>query len=70
MPGGGLSKLMHSDILCPHCMEELRREDILYICPIGNHVVKQNAMEFVSMRAPVCKNSSCHRQIAKRYCKY
>lgn len=70
MPDGGLPRLMHSDILCPHCMEELRRVDILYVCPICNHVVKQSAVELTRMKAPFCKNPSCHKQIAKSCCKY
>lgn len=63
-----LGKLFHSDILCPYCMNELNRTQILYMCPTCGKEIKQNAFEFARMKAPVCNDPNCQRQITKRYC--
>ena len=64
-----LTKKIHSDILCPFCMSELNRGEIIYKCPTCGKIVKQSAYEFATMKAPACYDPKCKKQIAKRYCK-
>ena len=46
-----LTKKIHSDILCPFCMSELNRGEIIYKCPTYGKRVNQRDYVFAKSKA-------------------
>lgn len=64
------TSLLHSDVLCPYCLEELRYWDLKYICPICKQEVLPSKSETITRRIPRCKNKGCHGAYAsEKKCK-
>lgn len=56
--------LLHSDILCPYCLEELRSKDLKMACPLcGTEVVPTKA-DTLMKKLPKCKQPGCHNTAA------
>ena len=56
--------LLHSDILCPYCLQALRAKDIKLACPLCGAEVRQSAIGAMRGRLPSCPSPSCHKTLA------
>lgn len=63
--------LLHSDVLCPYCLEELRSADVEYVCPLCGTAVPQTKMDIVLRKLPKCTQPGCHNHPAtERRCRF
>lgn len=63
--------LLHSDVLCPYCLEELRASDVKMTCPLCGTLAEQSRVEMIMGKLPKCKQPGCHKSPASdRTCKY
>lgn len=63
--------LLHSDVLCPYCLEELRSTDVALSCPLCGSQVVQSKSDLLLHRVPRCKQNGCHNHPAtNRSCRY
>lgn len=63
--------LLHSDVLCPYCLEELRKPDVKHACPLCGGEVVQSKMDALLNKLPKCPEPSCHKTYAStRKCRF
>ena len=51
---------LHSNVLCPYCLHELRSGDVTLSCPLCGQEALQTKTEQLLHKAPRCKSKSCH----------
>lgn len=62
---------LHSDVLCPYCLEELRNADVEMVCPLCGTPEVQTATEALLRRLPKCKQPGCHKHpTTDRRCRF
>ena len=60
--------LLHSDVLCPYCLEELRGKDLKMVCQLcGNEVIPSKA-DLLLKRVPKCSQPGCRGFASDRVC--
>ncbi len=63
--------LLHSDVLCPYCLEELRSGDVEMACPLCGTVATPTKADILLKKLPKCQQAGCRKQAAsERRCKY
>lgn len=55
---------LHSDVLCPYCLHELRPGDVTLSCPLCGSEAVQTRTEQMLHKSPRCKNKACHNHPA------
>lgn len=62
--------LLHSDVLCPYCLQKLCSKDLKRVCQLcGTEAVPTNA-EILLKKIPKCKQVGCHGFASDRLCSY
>lgn len=56
--------LLHSDVLCPYCLEELRSKDVKLACPLCGAVATPSKADIMFNRLPKCSEPGCHNTLA------
>ena len=51
--------LLHSDVLCPYCLQKLRSRDLKTVCNICGHSVTPTRTESLLKKIPKCKKPGC-----------
>ena len=51
--------LLHSDLLCPHCLQKLRSRDLKTVCNICGDPVTPTITESLLKKIPKCKKPKC-----------
>ena len=62
--------LLHSDILCPYCLQELRSKDLKMVCNICGDPATPTKMELLLKKIPKCKRPGCRGFANVRRCMY
>lgn len=57
--GGKNMALLHSDVLCPYCLQELRSRDLKTFCNICGELVTPTRIELLLKKIPKCKEPEC-----------
>ena len=61
---------LHSDILCPYCLQELRSKDLKMKCNLCGTEAKPSRLDLMTNRSPKCAVPGCHGYASDRYCNY
>ncbi|MCO7136507.1 ATP-binding protein [[Clostridium] leptum] len=56
--------ILHSNVLCPYCLSELRDKDVKFVCPMCGTEVVPSKMDVMLKKIPKCKNAGCHNTLA------
>lgn len=56
--------LLHSDVLCPYCLQELRSKDLKMACPLCGTEAIPTKSEILLKKLPRCKQPGCHNTAA------
>ncbi len=51
--------LLHSDVLCPYCLQKLRSRDLKTVCNICGKLVTPTRTESLLKKIPKCKKPGC-----------
>lgn len=63
--------LLHSDVFCPYCLQELRSKDLKMACPLCGTEVTPSKTDLIMKRIPRCTQPSCHNTPASdKLCTY
>ena len=62
--------LLHSDVLCPYCLQELRSRDLKTFCNICGHSVTPTRTESLLKKIPKCKEPGCRGFGSVKQCSY
>lgn len=63
--------ILHSDVLCPYCLEELRSTDVTMACPLCGTPAAVSKAELLLRKVPRCKQPGCRSHPASnRACRF
>lgn len=62
--------LLHSDVLCPYCLQELRSKDLKMICRLCGAEATPSKSEVLLKKVPKCKQPGCLGFASDRQCSY
>ena len=62
--------LLHSDVLCPYCLQELRSKDLKMTCQLCGTEAVPTKTEILLKKIPKCKQAGCHGFASDRLCSY
>ena len=62
--------LLHSDVLCPYCLQELRSRDLKTVCNICGHSVTPTRIELLLKKIPKCKEPGCRGFGSAKQCSH
>lgn len=63
--------LLHSDVLCPYCLKELRSADVETVCPLCGTAANQTKTDIMFRRLPKCSQPGCHNHpTTERRCRF
>lgn len=62
--------LLHSDALCPYCLQELYGKDLKMICQLCGAGVTPTKTELLLKKLPKCKQPGCRGFATERQCGY
>ena len=61
-------QLFHSDVLCPYCLEELRKSDLLLECNRCGKTIKPTRGQLMLGKAIKCPEAGCFGIMTKKQC--
>ena len=62
--------LLHSDVLCPYCLQELRSKDLKMVCQLCGAEAVPSKTELLLKKLPKCKQPGCRGFASDRQCSY
>lgn len=62
--------LLHSDVLCPYCLQELRSRDLRMVCNICGTPGVKSKMGVFRKGIPKCKEPGCRGFASERQCNF
>lgn len=63
-------QLLHSDVLCPYCLQELRSKDLLMVCNRCGKAVKPTRGQLLLGRPVKCTEAGCYGTLSRKQCPY
>lgn len=62
--------LLHSDVLCPYCLQELRSKDLKMVCNICETEAEPTRTELLLKKIPKCRQPGCRGSASAKKCAY